>query len=351
MTDLSEATVLIVDDDPITLQLTSQTLKGLCTIKVVPRPSLVLKMVESFIPDLILLDVNMPEMDGYELLTILRNGLWSDVPVIFLTARSDVGAEERGLSLGAVDFVRKPISPTILLMRVKTHLQLQLALKNESKARQRADELLEVILPPRVAQELRVSGQILPKQHQNIAVIFCDVVGFTKFCSTHAARDVVPRLDQLFTYFEQISARLGVERTKTIGDCFMATAGLDPEIEDQHQLSPLLRAIYAATEMCHATPQIVTEWQARAGVYLGPLVSGVVGEQRFQFDVWGDTVNVSARLCGVSQPGTIAITAKHWHELTSQREQAVHFSGYSLGQLPLKGLEDIEVIEVKKNLS
>jgi|GEM_PF-430900 len=342
---LSEATVLIVDDEPVTLQLTSQTLKGLCSLKVAPRPSLVLQMVNSFTPDLILLDVNMPEMDGYELLSVLREGPWADVPVIFLTARSDVGAEERGLSLGAVDFVRKPIIPSVLLMRVKAHLRLQLALKRESEARQRADELLKVILPPRVADELRETGQITPRQHEGIAVIFCDVAGFTAFCSERPASEVVPRLDALFTAFEQISARLGVERTKTIGDCFMATVGLDPTLEAEQALSPLLRAILAATEMCRVTPSIVPEWSARAGVYLGPLVSGVVGEQRFQFDVWGDTVNVAARLCGVSDSGTIAITAEHWAQL-QRAEEGPSLSGRSLGQISLKGLGEIEVYEV-----
>lgn len=348
ITDLSGATVLIVDDDLVTLQLTSQTLKGLCAIKVAPRPSLVLKMVDSFKPNLLLLDVNMPEMDGYELLGRLREGPWADVPVIFLTARSDLGAEERGLSLGAVDFVRKPLIPSVLLMRVQAHLRLQLALQRESEARQRADELLEVILPPRVADELRRTGHISPRQHQNIAVIFCDVVGFTAFCGAHPASEVVPRLDALFTAFEQISDRLGVERTKTIGDCFMATVGLDPELEARHERSPLLRAVYAATEMCQITSTVVPEWSARAGVYIGPLVSGVVGEQRFQFDVWGDTVNVAARLCGVSEPGSIALTAEHWHALAQQGAGRVPLSGSSLGEVSLKGLGDIEVYEVKK---
>jgi class 3 adenylate cyclase len=81
-------------------------------------------------------------------------------------------------------------------------------------------------------------------------------------------------------------------------------------------------------------------------VYLGPLVSGVVGEQRFQFDVWGDTVNVAARLCGVSDSGTIAITAEHWAQL-QRAEEGASLSGRSLGQISLKGLGEIEVYEVR----
>jgi len=343
---LSDAMVLIVDDDPVTLQLSSETLKELCKIKVAPRPELALQMTQRFTPDLILLDVNMPEMNGYELLEAIRETeAWREVPVIFLTASSDLDAEERGLGLGAVDFVRKPINPSVLKMRVQTQLSLQLALKSESEARRHADELLEVILPTRVAHELREQGEISPRQHQGIAVIFCDVVGFTAFCSEHPAREVVPRLAKLFTAFEGVSKRWGVEKTKTIGDCFMATVGLDPEMEASQARSVLWRAACASIEMCELTAELIPEWSARAGVYCGPLVSGVVGEQRFQFDVWGDTVNVAARLCGVSAPGTIAVTAEHWRALAeedAQRELCAH----SLGLSSLKGLGNIEVFEL-----
>ena len=80
---------------------------------------------------------------------------------------------------------------------------------------------------------------------------------------------------------------------------------------------------------------------------MGPLVSGVVGEQRFQFDVWGDTVNVAARLCGVSDSGAIAITAEHWSRLDQGDEPAIYLAGRSLGLMSLKGLGEIEVYEFK----
>jgi class 3 adenylate cyclase len=112
----------------------------------------------------------------------------------------------------------------------------------------------------------------------------------------------------------------------------------------------LARATLAALEMCARTADVVPEWRARAGLYQGPLVSGLVGEVRYQFDIWGDTVNVASRLCGVSGPGTVAMTAEQWGvlqgELEALRELSVCCSAASLGERSLKGLGQIEVMEV-----
>ena len=130
MTDGNEQekqTILIVDDTPDNLALISSLLSDLYKIKIATSGKKALQIAYSQDPpDLILLDIMMPEMDGYEVCRQLKNdSQTADIPVIFLTAKSDVEDETKGFELGAVDYITKPVSPPIVLARVRTHLQLK----------------------------------------------------------------------------------------------------------------------------------------------------------------------------------------------------------------------------------
>ncbi len=126
---LEKAVILVVDDTPDNLALMSGLLKDLYMVKVANRGERALKIAQSETPpDLILLDIMMPEMDGYEVCRRLKDDPGTrDIPVLFLTAKSQVEDETMGFALGAVDYITKPISPPIVLSRVKTHLQLKQA--------------------------------------------------------------------------------------------------------------------------------------------------------------------------------------------------------------------------------
>jgi len=124
--ELKKDTVLIVDDTPENIALISSLLKGRYRTKVAASGKKALQIAAAAPPDLILLDIMMPEMDGYEVCSRLKGDpKTSDIPVIFLTAKAEVEDEQKGLELGAVDYITKPISPPIVLARVKTHLQLK----------------------------------------------------------------------------------------------------------------------------------------------------------------------------------------------------------------------------------
>jgi response regulator RpfG family c-di-GMP phosphodiesterase len=132
MTDMirhGKATILVVDDNLGNIKLISELLTGQYKVKVANNGERALKIAQSEIPpDLIFLDIMMPKMDGYEVCQQLKfNPSTCDIPIIFLTAKSDVEDEKYGLELGAVDYITKPISPPILLARVKTHLALKAA--------------------------------------------------------------------------------------------------------------------------------------------------------------------------------------------------------------------------------
>ena len=242
------ATVLIVDDTPTNVGVISGVLKGIYKTKVATNGEKALVLASaSEKPDLILLDVMMPGMDGYEVCRRLKaNPLTRDIPVIFLTAKTNAVDEEIGFGVGAVDYIHKPFSAPLVLARVKTQLALRAALSEAHAARNQADELLHALLPKKAADEIRAIGTVIPRRYENVAVLFCDVTNFTSYCDKQEPEDVVSRLDALFVIFERIAAKHGLEKIKTIGDGFHGGGRTPPRNRGSDWLGHSLR-----TSKCH----------------------------------------------------------------------------------------------------
>jgi adenylate cyclase len=334
--------ILIVDDTPTNVAVVSGVLKDLFRTKVATNGEKALAIATAAEkPDLILLDVMMPGMDGYEVCRRLKaNPYTAEIPVIFLTAKTDSLDEEKGFEVGAVDYIHKPFSSPIVLARVKTQLALQAALGEAQDARNQADTLLHALLPKKAADEIRSIGTVIPRRYENVAVLFCDVTNFTAYCDKHEPEDVVSRLDALFVIFERITAKHGLEKIKTIGDGFMAVAGL---LHKHHD--PVGAAVRCGLEMTSTLIDAHLDWEVRVGVHAGPVVAGVVGQERYQFDIWGDTVNVAARMVGMSAPGSVATTKEIWETISSA------FDGESLGMLEIKGKGAISVFGLRLRAS
>ena len=330
--------ILVVDDTPTNVAVVSGLLKDLFRTKIATNGEKALAIATAADkPDLILLDVMMPGMDGYEVCGRLKaDPSTRDIPVIFLTAKIDSLDEERGFEVGAVDYIHKPFSGPIVLARVKTQLALQAALAEAQEARQQADQLLHALLPKKAADEIRSIGTVIPRRYENVAVLFCDVTNFTAYCDKHEPEDVVSRLDALFVIFERVVAKHGLEKIKTIGDGFMAAAGLLHQVDD-----PVGAAVRCGLEMASTLIDAHLGWEVRVGVHAGPVVAGVVGQERYQFDIWGDTVNVAARMVGMSAPGSVAATSEIWEQLASS------FHGEALGELEIKGKGAIAVFGIR----
>ncbi|MGH6803858.1 MAG: adenylate/guanylate cyclase domain-containing protein [Methyloceanibacter sp.] len=326
--------VLIVDDTPTNIGVISGVLKDRYRTKVATNGEKALVLATaSEKPDLILLDVTMPGMDGYEVCRRLKdNPLTSDIPVIFLTAKTDIVDEENGFEVGAVDYIHKPFSAPLVLARVKTQLALRAALSEANVARNQADELLHALLPKKAADEIRAIGTVIPRRYENVAVLFCDVSNFTAYCDKHEPEDVVSRLDALFVIFERITTKHGLEKIKTIGDGFMAAAGLLHHVAD-----PVGSAVRCGLEMASTMIDAHLGWEVRVGVHSGPVVAGIVGQERYQFDIWGDTVNVAARMVAMSAPGSVAATQEIWETISTA------FDGEALGELEIEGKGTVSV--------
>ena len=302
-------TILIVDDTATNIGIISSVLKDSFRTKVATNGEKALVLASAGDrPDLILLDITMPGMDGYEVCRRLKaNPATSGIPVIFLTAKTEAEDEKQGFAVGAVDYVHKPFSAPI-----------------------------HCLLPEAAAEEIRNIGTVIPRRYNNVAVLFCDVVNFTAYCDKHEPEDVVSRLDALFVAFERVAAAHGLEKIKTIGDAFMAAAGLLKTAND-----PLESAVLCGLEMAATSIEAQLGWAVRVGVHIGPVVAGIVGQERYQFDIWGDTVNIAARMAGKATPGGVAVTDETWRQIKDR------FEGESLGDLEVKGKGTIRIIAVQ----
>jgi adenylate cyclase len=331
--------ILVVDDTPTNIAMISGLMKedGHRT-KIATNGEKALEVASAGeLPDLILLDITMPGMDGYQVCERLKsNPATSQVPVIFLTGRTDAEDEQRGFAVGAVDYIHKPFSPPLVRARVKTHLMLRSALEDAVAQRQRADSLLEVVLPKPAADEIRANGTILARRYENVAVLFCDVSNFTAFCDGHEPEEVVARLHSVFVRFEELASLHGLEKIKTIGDSFMAAAGLLQHVDD-----PLRAAVRCGLDMAALVDGAQLDWGVHTGVHVGPVVAGIVGEGRYQFDIWGDTVNVAARMVSKAGTGRVAVTQDVWERLAGD------FVGSPLGELEVKGKGAVPVVEIQ----
>ena len=297
--------ILVVDDTPANKEVAHHTLKDTYIVKIATTGARALNLAkETPQPDLILLDVMMPEMDGYEVCRRLKSDpSTSDIPIIFLTGKIDAEDKTRGLELGAIDYIHKPFVPLVAQARVRTHLALREAHAQVAEEKRKLDRLLDTVLPASAITEIKLTGGVIPRRFENVAVLFLDLVGFTNYCDQHDPEEVVRELESLFSTFESCARRHGLEKIKTMGDAFLATAGLLEPVGD-----PLCTAVSCALPISEEATRSGRGWQVRSGIHTGPVMAGIVGQERYQFDVWGDTVNVASRLTGAASPGGIGLT-------------------------------------------
>jgi class 3 adenylate cyclase len=197
-----------------------------------------------------------------------------------------------------------------------------------------------VILPDDVVAELKATNTVKPRRHENVAVLFCDIVGFTAYCDRREPEEVIGYLQQLVEIFELIADNNGLEKIKTIGDSFMTTAGLLRPLDN-----PALSCVKSGLEMVAVAPTLPPRWQVRVGVHVGPVVAGVIGRQQYLFDVWGDTVNTAARVESLGVPNAVNVSRDAW-------QQVAHLcSGESTGLVQIKGKSgEIELFHVHRLL-
>ncbi|HLP92759.1 MAG TPA: adenylate/guanylate cyclase domain-containing protein [Saprospiraceae bacterium] len=200
--------------------------------------------------------------------------------------------------------------------------------------KQKSDVLLRNILPEEIAAELKTSGQATPRLYESATVLFSDFVNFTSLSAKLTPEQLIDELNECFLAFDEICERHGLEKIKTIGDAYMCAGGL-PVPNETHATDAVGAALEMAAWLKHRREtnpdSFLTEM--RIGIHTGPVMAGVIGKNKFAYDIWGDAVNLAARLEEHGEPGRVNISGataaavKHLYQAEHRGQKDVHNKG------------------------
>ncbi len=302
---LSDATIMMVDDEPSVTDVIQMFLEDAGYRKFIStsRSTEAMGLLAERNPDVVLLDLLMPELSGFEILASMRaDTAFAHVPVIILTSSTDASARLKALELGANDFLAKPVDPSELVLRLRNNLAVKAYQDQLRQEQQKSDRLLLNILPEPVAARLKRGESTIADYFPEVTVLFADLVQFTDFASGTDPTTLVQRLNEVFQTFDELVEARGLEKIKTVGDSYMLAGGLPIPRRDHAD------AVVAVGLDMLAFLERLGGWSIRLGVHTGPVVAGVIGQSKFNYDLWGDTVNVASRMESQGIPNRIQIS-------------------------------------------
>jgi class 3 adenylate cyclase len=210
------------------------------------------------------------------------------------------------------------------------YLLLQYAVRARDAALASSERLLLNILPGSIAERLKHDAGIIAESHGDVTVVFADVVDFTPFTERTAPERVVGVLDEIFSAFDGLAERLGLEKIKTIGDAYMVVAGL-PDPRPDHAAAAAEMALAMQEELGRLCTALDLDLAIRIGMDSGPVIAGVIGRHKFTYDLWGDTVNTASRMESSGLPGRIQVTEAVFERLRSA------YAFEARGEIEIKG--------------
>lgn len=355
---LKAARLLVVDDSKMMRMGIARSLRQLGVELIEEaangREALDRLREESF--DLMLLDVEMPEMNGREVLAAMQQSpQLRGFPVIVISGGQDIEDVVRCIELGAEDYLPKPFSQVLLKARLTSSIekkrlrdlermrrqQLQEQHEQLEREQDKTENLLLNILPRSVSQRLKGGEKRIADAHHEVSVLFADLVGFTQLSHGMSAEKLVNMLDEIFSRFDWIVGDAGVEKIKTIGDSYMLVGGV-PEPRVDHAVAVVEVGFAMLDAMDSFNRAHGTQLQIRIGVNSGPVVAGVIGMHKFTYDLWGNTVNVASRMESTGVPGRIHVSPS----------TALHLQGRfgleARGAVSVKGIGEVDTFFVQR---
>jgi len=200
------------------------------------------------------------------------------------------------------------------------------------------EQLLHNVLPPSIAHRMIAGESLIAEKLENVSVLFADIVGFTKLSSRISAEELVAGLDRIFSAFDTLAEKHGLEKIKTIGDAYMVVSGAPEPCEDHAQAMAMM-----ALEMMEAMKEFRSistgeEIQIRIGIHSGEVVAGVIGKKKFAYDLWGDAVNTASRMESHGEAGKIHISDDFRIAVETCRGASPHTIEFiERGEIDIKG--------------
>ncbi len=312
---LKKSNVLIAEDEGIIAKDISVTLKrlGYNVVGIAKSALDAMNKVDTLLPNLILMDIMLDgDISGIEAAQQIQAK--HEIPIIYLTALADEETIHRAKITEPFGYLLKPfdertLHSTIEMALYKHDINMKLrqrTLELEAEKR-KTDALLHNILPVEIIDEYKLKGNIQPREYNLVTLLFTDFQGFSTISSQMSASDLVNELNDIFKNFDNILEDFGLEKLKTIGDSYMVGSGF-PKENKNHAVDTISAAIAMNEYLAERNLKSKNKWIMRTGVHSGGVVAGVIGKNKFTYDVWGDTVNIASRMEQYGKAGKINIT-------------------------------------------
>ena len=287
------ASVLVVDDSRTLRRLLIRALTeiGITNITEAADGRAALELLHAKEFDLVLLDMEMPELDGLQVLYAIKTDPFTrSVPVIVISGAEQLDNAVKCIEMGAEDYLPKPFNPVLLRARVMSSLEkkrlrdldrvrlaeLQYEKELLQLEKEKSEHLLLNILPRAIAERLKGGERTIADSHAEVTVLFADLVGFTQLARKTGPQELVTMLNEVFSHFDRLAERHGLEKIKTIGDNYMLVGGLPLPRED-HADAVADMALDMIEDVARINAKNQRQISIRIGINSGPVVAGVIG--------------------------------------------------------------------------
>jgi class 3 adenylate cyclase len=315
--------ILVVDDTPANIQTVAAILKGQgYQLSVATNGKQALDVIEKIRPDLILLDVMMPELDGFETCQRIKSTeAWRDIPIIFLTAKTDTADLVKGFEMGAVDYVGKPFNAHELLARVNTHLtvdQLRRSLAAKNAELARAHELVRHAFGRYVSEEVAESLLRTPEalklggEERETTILMSDLRGFTAMAGRMPPSEVIEILNLYLETMVEVIGRYEGTIDEIIGDAILVIFGA-PVASDDHAARAVACGLAMQLAMAEVNERLAAQkgvqLEMGIGIHTGRVIVGNIGSlRRTKYAAVGSNVNLAGRVESFTTGGQVLIT-------------------------------------------
>lgn len=329
--------VLVVDDEPQNRSLLRDPLEASgYEVREAENGWQALQKVAARPPDLILLDLMMPEIDGIEVCRRLKkDAKTAHIPILMVTALTERQERLEAIKAGANDFLNKPVDLKDVILRVGNAVHSKQLYEQILVEQERSERLLLNILPRPIAERMKKGETNIAENHPDTTVLLARLVGFHALSANVDAWQAVQLLNEIFSAFDGLVEKHGLEKIKTMSDSYMVAGGISiPRLDHADAMADL--SFELQEEVMRFNQHHDAAVQIQIGICTGPSIAGVIGREKFAYDVWGETVNLACRLEASGEPGKIHVAQSTYGRLKDkyQFEKPHRIDSHGAGSLP-----------------